>query len=37
VHGLLQKEGGVTHVVARSLVDRTQLLGSVVTRSRDFR
>jgi error-prone DNA polymerase len=37
VHGVLQKEGGVTHVVARGLVDRTQLLGSVVTQSRDFR
>jgi error-prone DNA polymerase len=37
VHGLLQKEGGVTHVVARELVDRTRLLGNVVTQSRDFR
>ncbi len=37
VHGMLQKEGGVTHVVARKLVDRTHLLGSVVTQSRDFR
>ena len=37
VHGLLQKEGGVTHVVARTLVDRTRLLGNVVTQSRDFR
>jgi error-prone DNA polymerase len=37
VHGMLQKEGGVTHVVVRKLVDRTQLLGSVVTQSRDFR
>lgn len=37
VHGLLQKEGGVTHVVVRGLVDRTHLLGSIVTRSRDFR
>jgi error-prone DNA polymerase len=37
VHGLLQKEGGVTHVVARQLVDRTHLLGNVVTQSRDFR
>ncbi|HET7809611.1 MAG TPA: error-prone DNA polymerase [Steroidobacteraceae bacterium] len=38
VQGLLQKEGGVTHVVARRLVDRTALLGEVVTpQSRDFR
>jgi error-prone DNA polymerase len=36
-HGLLQKEGLVTHVVARQLVDRTQMLGTLVTRSRDFR
>ena len=37
VQGQLQKEGGVTHVVASRLVDRSQLLGNVVTRSRDFR
>jgi len=38
VHGLLQKEGGVTHVVARRLMDRTPLLGEVVMpQSRDFR
>ena len=37
VHGLLQKEAGVTHVVARQLVDRTRLLGTLVTQSRDFR
>jgi error-prone DNA polymerase len=37
VHGQLQKEGGVTHVVARKLVDRTPLLGELVTHSRDFR
>ena len=34
---MLQREGLVTHVVARKLVDRTHLLGSVVTQSRDFR
>jgi hypothetical protein len=33
----LQKEAGVTHVVARRLVDRTRLLGNLVTQSRDFR
>jgi error-prone DNA polymerase len=37
VHGQLQKEGGVTHVVANRLVDRTALLGNVATQSRDFR
>jgi error-prone DNA polymerase len=36
-HGMLQKEGLVTHVIARQLVDRTAMLGSLVTRSRDFR
>jgi error-prone DNA polymerase len=35
--GMLQKEGGVTHVMARRLIDRTALLGNVVTQSRDFR
>jgi error-prone DNA polymerase len=37
VHGQLQREGLVTHVVARKLVDRTPMLGSLVTQSRDFR
>jgi error-prone DNA polymerase len=37
VHGKLQREGLVTHVVAKRLVDRTPLLGSLVTHSRDFR
>jgi len=37
VQGMLQKEGGVTHVVVRRFVDRTPMLGSVVTQSRDFR
>jgi error-prone DNA polymerase len=37
VHGMLQKEDLVTHVVASRLVDRTHLLGNVVTQSRDFR
>ncbi|MBC8026430.1 MAG: error-prone DNA polymerase, partial [Steroidobacteraceae bacterium] len=36
VHGELQKEGEVTHVVARRLVDRTPMLGSLVVQSRDF-
>jgi error-prone DNA polymerase len=37
VHGMLQKEGLVTHVVAQKLVDRTRMLGTLVTQSRDFR
>ncbi|MEJ0084311.1 MAG: error-prone DNA polymerase [Pseudomonadota bacterium] len=37
VHGMLQKEGLVTHVVAAKLVDRTAMLGELVTYSRDFR
>jgi error-prone DNA polymerase len=37
VQGQLQKEAGVTHVVARKLVDKTRLLGSLITHSRDFR
>ena len=37
VHGMLQKEGGVIHVVVHRFVDRTSMLGTVVTRSRDFR
>jgi hypothetical protein len=37
VTGLLQKEGLVTHVVAQRLADRTHMLGSIVTQSRDFR
>ena len=37
VAGMLQKEGGVTHVVAQKLFDRTAMLGNLVTQSRDFR
>ena len=37
VQGQLQKEGEVTHVVARKLADRTAMLGVLVTHSRDFR
>ena len=35
--GMLQKEGLVTHVVAQKLFDRSGMLGTIVTRSRDFR
>ncbi len=36
VHGRLQREEGVTHLIARRLIDRTALLGTLLTRSRDF-
>ena len=36
VGGRLQRQDGVTHVIARSLVDRSDWLGALVTRSRDF-
>jgi error-prone DNA polymerase len=36
VHGVLQKQGEVVHLVARRLVDHTQLLGALTTDSRDF-
>jgi error-prone DNA polymerase len=36
VHGELQRQEGVMHVVARQLIDRTPLLGELITRSRDF-
>ena len=36
VRGELQRNEGITHVIARHLVDRSELLGRLVTRSRDF-
>jgi DNA polymerase III alpha subunit/intein/homing endonuclease len=36
VHGELQQQEGVTHLIARRLIDRTPLLGELLTRSRDF-
>ncbi|MGH8171350.1 MAG: error-prone DNA polymerase [Steroidobacteraceae bacterium] len=36
VHGELQRQEGVMHVVARQLIDRSPLLGQLITRSRDF-
>ena len=36
VHGELQRQEGVMHVVARRLIDRSPLLGQLITRSRDF-
>jgi error-prone DNA polymerase len=37
VHGRLQREEGVAHLVARRLIDRSALLGELLARSRDFR
>jgi len=36
VHGELQTQEGVMHLIARRLIDRTALLGQLTTRSRDF-
>ena len=36
VHGELQRSHGITHLIARQLIDRTPLLGELLTRSRDF-
>jgi error-prone DNA polymerase len=36
VHGELQQQEGITHLIARRLIDRTALLGELMTRSRDF-
>ncbi len=36
VRGKLQRQGEVLHLVAQRLEDHTNLLGSLVTRSRDF-
>ena len=37
VVGELQREGRVIHVIAQRLEDHSELLGGLVTRSRDFR
>lgn len=36
VHGEWQRQDEVMHVIARRLIDRTRLLGELLTRSRDF-
>jgi error-prone DNA polymerase len=36
VHGELQQQQGVSHLIAHRLIDRTALLGALMTRSRDF-
>jgi len=36
VQGQVQRESGVTHLVAEDLIDHSELLGGLVVRSRDF-
>jgi error-prone DNA polymerase len=36
VHGELQHQDGVMHLIAHRLIDRSRLLGELTTRSRDF-
>jgi error-prone DNA polymerase len=36
VQGELQRQEGIMHVIARRLIDRSELLGELLTRSRDF-
>jgi len=36
VHGTVQREGDVMHLVAGRLVDSSAMLGGLVSRSRDF-
>jgi error-prone DNA polymerase len=37
VQGELQKEGKVIHVIARKLIDHSELLGALSVKSRNFR
>jgi error-prone DNA polymerase len=36
VHGELQRQEEIMHLIARRLIDRSRLLGELLTRSRDF-
>jgi error-prone DNA polymerase len=36
VYGTLEREGGVVHLIAKRLVDHSELLGALETSSRDF-
>jgi error-prone DNA polymerase len=36
VHGELQRESGVMHLIAKSLLDRSRWLGRLRVKSRDF-
>jgi error-prone DNA polymerase len=37
VEGELQKEGKVIHIIARRLIDHSELLGELLVKSRNFR
>ncbi len=37
IHGEVQRESDVTHIIAKRLDDRSYLLGNLLSRSRDFR
>jgi error-prone DNA polymerase len=36
IQGELQRQEGIMHIIARRLIDRSALLGELLTRSRDF-
>ena len=36
IEGELQREGKVVHVIAKRLIDHSDMLGQLQTRSRDF-
>jgi error-prone DNA polymerase len=36
VYGTLEREGEVVHLIAKRLVDHSELLGTLPTSSRDF-
>jgi error-prone DNA polymerase len=36
VHGELQRQEGIMHMIAQRLIDRSSLLGELLIRSRDF-
>src|SRR3970282_1807059 len=36
VHGVLERQGEVVHLIAKRLVDHSPLLGKLATASRDF-
>ncbi len=36
VYGSVEREGEVVHVIARRLIDHSELLGRLATSSRDF-
>jgi error-prone DNA polymerase len=36
VQGEWQRQDEVMHLIARRLIDRTKMLGELLTRSRDF-